>query len=394
MTHRFVQTTAGGRLGTAAALALTALAFAAPARAEDSSPDPEPASCSTGAGSDLPTGTVTTQPTGGGLPGTFGQGGIFVCIDGQWVFIVNPTGPQGPIFMENAPTVTADNSAVTIDEGATAANTGLATYTDSTPVTLGASAGTVTGQGVLWAWSFPTTDGPAQSQSVIITGTADQKVGGTTFDLTVNNVAPSVQSVTPDVATSVVGQPVTFQGIATDASPEDTAAGFSWAFNGVAATGDTYTTSFSECGTATVTSTATDKDGGTSAVATSTAVNVAEVAFAAPFTSDGYNIVRSGQVVPVRLDVGCDGTALEGLSPSIQLLSGDVDPAADPGDPAQLVPTTDASADSSNVMRSAGGSYLYNLRVPSAPSGSLFTVRIRPFAGSTSAAYAVLQIRG
>ena len=156
----------------------------------------------------------------------------------------------------------------------------------------------------------------------------------------------------------------------------------------------TRTRSFSECGSATVTATATDKDGGTSAAATSAAVDVVEAAFEAPLTGEGYNLVRASQVVPVRLQIGCGAAAAAGLSPSIQLLSGDVDPTTDADDPAKLIPTTDASADTGTVMRSAGGSYVYNLRVPKAPSGSLFTVRIRPFAGSTSAVYAVLQLRG
>jgi hypothetical protein len=378
----------------AAVLVAAALATPAPAQAEDNGPPSLPGSCSDGIGT-LTNGTVVGRrrdlPP---MPGTLGLPGLYVCVDGQWIYIGNPTGPGGPIFMEGAPTVTADDSTVTVEEGSTAANTGIATYADATAITLGASPGAISGQGVLWSWSLPTTDGPAQSQSVTVTGAAAGKVGGTTFDLVVENVAPTVQSVSPDATTVIAGRPVTFTGVATDPSSDDAQAGFSWAFDGTAATGPTYTRSFPACGRATVTATATDKDGATSAPATSTAVDVVQASFAAPLSGAGYNLVRAGQVVPVRLQLGCGATAATGLSPSIQLLNGDVDPATDADDPASLVPTTDARADTGSVMRPAGGAYLYNLRVPIGVPGSLFTVRIRPFAGDTTAVYAVLQLRG
>jgi hypothetical protein len=381
----------------AAVLATACFVFAMPATAEDNPPDPGGGAqgCSDGVGT-LPSGTVVNRnPSLPPLPGSIGQPGMYVCVDGQWIWIGILTGPGGPIWMTGAPTVTAADSALAVDEGATATNLGSFSYTGSSPVALSASVGTVTDLGSgAWSWSYSATDGPAQSQTVVVTGIADGRVGGTTFELTVGNVAPTVASVTPDTSTALAGQPVTFQGTATDESPEDTAAGFTWAFGGTAVSGDSYTTSFTGCGAATVTATATDKDGGISAEATSDAVAVVDAQLAEPLRA-GYNLVQSGRVVPIRVEIGCDGVSVGGLSPSIQLLSGDVDPATDAGDPSQSVATTDASgADTTSVMRLADGAYLYNLRVPSAPADTLFTVRVRPFGDSGHALYAVLKIRG
>ena len=91
------------------------------------------------------------------------------------------------------PTLTVDDASVTVDEGQTATNGGTFT-SDGPPVTLTASVGTVIhAGGGAWSWSFPTVDGPAQSQTVTITAT-DRfgQEGEVTFGLTVLNVAPSV----------------------------------------------------------------------------------------------------------------------------------------------------------------------------------------------------------
>jgi hypothetical protein len=95
----------------------------------------------------------------------------------------------------SAPTVAVNNGSVTFPEGQTASNAG--TYSDAdgnATVTLSASVGTVTRDAAgTWSWSFGTNDGPDQSQTVTIT--ADDGAGGTattTFSLTVNNVAPTV----------------------------------------------------------------------------------------------------------------------------------------------------------------------------------------------------------
>lgn len=384
------------RLAMAAVLAATGLVAAMPAAAEDNDdPDLYAYGCFDGLGVDRPEGSVVVSGTLGFPPvdGFVGPG-QYMCIDGEWVWIGVVVGPGGVIFMEGAPSVTVADTAVSVAEGGTATTTGTVGSTDGAPIQLAASVGTVTaGPSGTWSWSYSPTDGPAQTQTVIVTATAGRRIGGTTFELTVGNVAPTVAAVTPISTRALVGEPVSFQATATDPSPDDTAAGFGWAFEGSAAADDTHTTSFSECGTKTVTATATDKDGASSTTETSAPVTVVEAKLAAPLRTASYNLVRAGQVVPLRLAVGCDGLSVGGLSPSLEVLSGDVDPATDAGGPTQSVAVTDASgADTGNTMRLAGDVYVYALRVPSAAAGSLFTVRIRPF-GDDTVVSVVLQLR-
>jgi subtilisin family serine protease len=92
------------------------------------------------------------------------------------------------------PTLTVDTDPVNVDEGDLATNTGTFDDTDGDPVTLSASVGTVVDAGGgTWSWSYQTSDGPVQSQSVTISGTDDKGVSGSvTFDLVVDNVAPDV----------------------------------------------------------------------------------------------------------------------------------------------------------------------------------------------------------
>jgi hypothetical protein len=117
-----------------------------------------------------------------------------------------PTCPTG----NEAPVVTANNASVTVDEGQTATNTGAVSDPDGDTVTLSASVGTVVNNGDgAWSWSFTTTDGPPDSQAVTIT--ADDGNGGTaqtTFNLTVNNVAPSVGAISASVDPQPVGTAV------------------------------------------------------------------------------------------------------------------------------------------------------------------------------------------
>lgn len=378
----------------AVVLGAVGLVATVPAAAQDNAPS-EPKGCGTYGGESFPSGMVIFRPPGyPPLPDSTGQAGYYMCVDGQWILVGPVMGPGGVIYMEGGPSVTVDASTVEVDEGGTATNSGMFFYDGEGDVTFDASLGTVTsGDDGTWSWSYSPTDGPSQSQSVLVTATAGAKAGGVLFDLTVNNVAPEVVSVTPSRTTAVVGQPVTFVGSASDASMEDASAGFTWAFDEVEVLGDSFTTSFSECGRHVVTATARDKDAGTSAAVTSPAVSVLEAGFAAPLLAGSYNLVQAGQVVPVRVEVGCKGVKTTGLAPSIQLLSGNVDPET-AGGAAELVATTDApGADTGNIMRAAGGGYIYNLRVPKAPAGSVFTVRVNAFGEGGGAVYVALKIR-
>ncbi len=99
---------------------------------------------------------------------------------------------------------------------------------------MAASAGTVSKFGTrsgTWNWSFPTTDGPAEGQTITIT--ADDGHGGTamtSFDLAVNNLPPSVQ-ITGAPASGAPGVPIALVSTVSDPGTADTAAGFTYAWN-------------------------------------------------------------------------------------------------------------------------------------------------------------------
>ena len=296
-----------------------------------------------------------------------------------------------------APEVAADNATVTVDEASAAGNTGTYSDADSDPVSLSASVGTVTATGAgTWSWSHTPSDGPADSQSVTITADDGTDTSIATFALQVSNVAPTITSLTPSATTVITGQPVTFVGQATDPSGPDTTAGFSWSFDGGAyGSSNSFTTTYTTCGSNDLTALAKDKDGGISTPSTSSAVVALDSAFLPPLKTDTFNKVKGGQVVPVKINVGCDGVLASGLSPAIQLLSGDVDPATDPDDGSINVATeTVSSADTTGIMRAADGQYIYNMRVPSGATGTKYTIRVRPTGTATGGAlYVVVQLR-
>jgi len=140
----------------------------------------------------------------------------------QAVVTTLPTGsrPWGIVIGRAAnvpPVLASDNASVTVNEGQTAANTGTVTDNNHDTVTLTASVGTVINNGDgTWSWSFGTTDGPTQSQTVTITG--DDGQGGTSttsFALVVNNVAPTIVSVSNN-GPVITGNPATVTVTATD----------------------------------------------------------------------------------------------------------------------------------------------------------------------------------
>ncbi|HSB39036.1 MAG TPA: Ig-like domain-containing protein, partial [Gaiellaceae bacterium] len=245
--------------------------------------------------------------------------------------------------------------------------------------------------------SFSPDDGPS-APVVRLRVTDDVGLSSTAqATVTVANVAPAVTALTPSPANGLVGQDVTFTGTATDPSTADTAAGFSWAFDtggGFGAFGaNGFLASFSPCGTYTVDAKASDKDGGESAPFTSTPVHVYDGDVLPPLMAGAINLVQRGQVVPVKITIGCNGF-LSGLHPAISIRAGDYDPTVDPSDPSYVVPDTSSAADTSGVMREGDGQYLYNLGVPSNGSaGQLYTVLVRPFGGTTPTLYTALKIR-
>ena len=356
-----------------ATLALTLLS--PPARGADDGLE-NPRSCGGVNGSgDVPEGTIVSLPPGSPPPSPTTAGPVVVdaggrvlsnyyeCINGHWVYVASA--------LEVGPRVVADEVSVSVAEGSPATMTGTYGYDDVTPMTLDASSGVVTASADgTWSWT--------------ITGYAGDKQGTAGFDVVVSNVAPTVTSLVQSPAVALTGQPVTFTGIATDPSGADTTAGFTWSFDAPVI--------FDTCGSHTLDATATDKDSGVSEPATSSPVQVVDAGFGTPLTAGAHNVVRAGQVVPVRVTVGCDDTSTTGLSPAISLVRGDVDPATSSDDPSLLVPAANAPGETTGVMRDVGGAYLYNLRVPDGPSGSLFTIRVRPTAEAAPLSV-LLQLR-
>src|SRR5262249_17481063 len=92
------------------------------------------------------------------------------------------------------PSLTVNGTAVAVNEGQTATNSGTFTDIGHDAVTLSASVGTVTANADgTWSWSYATTDGPDQSQTVTVKATDDDGASSTTtFALTVNDVPPTV----------------------------------------------------------------------------------------------------------------------------------------------------------------------------------------------------------
>ncbi len=93
------------------------------------------------------------------------------------------------------PVITPGDSTVEVNEGESVSVQGTFEDLDGNDsVTLSSSIGTITQNGGgSWTWSYDTTDGPAESQTVIIS--ASDGAGGTstsTFDLIVHDVSPTI----------------------------------------------------------------------------------------------------------------------------------------------------------------------------------------------------------
>jgi hypothetical protein len=108
--------------------------------------------------------------------------------------------------VNDPPVVTVAQPVVTADEGQAATNSGVVSDVDGDTVTLKASVGTVINHGDgTWSWTFETSDGP-WSQTVTISADDGQGgIGQTTFELTVNNVPPSVGPINAPTEPVVIG---------------------------------------------------------------------------------------------------------------------------------------------------------------------------------------------
>lgn len=189
--------------------------------------------------------------------------GGYNSMGGNLVFSMSPNEP---------PVVSVDSASVVFNEGEIATNGGFVGDPEGDFVTLTASIGNVINNGDgTWSWNVTTSDGPADTQTITITG--DDNNGGTTqttFNLTVNNVAPTATFTNTSGIIPRGGTAMLAFNDSADSSSVDTAAGFRYSVDcesdGVFEAIDSTTTSFactySISGSYSVLGRIKDKDGG------------------------------------------------------------------------------------------------------------------------------------
>lgn len=168
---------------------------------------------------------------------------------------------------------------------------------------------------------------------------ANAASGEATRPVTVNSVAPTVGAIS-GLTTVLTNRTYNYSASATDVSAADTAAGFSWAWDPGSGAFGTYGNlmanlnkqpiSFSDCGSYTIRAKAKAKvKDDSEPAAASLTVAAFDGSVQPPLKGSGViNMVQKSQVVPVKIDVSCNGF-ISGLTPAMQLYSGDVDPDTD-----------------------------------------------------------------
>lgn len=124
--------------------------------------------------------------------------------------------------------LTIDNPTVTVNEGDIASNAGK--FFDFGTTTLKATIGSVVPGAGAWNWSWQTADGPDDSQTVGITRKGFPFLPDTkTFDLIVNNVAPTARAGLDQVVECVHGESVSVDATGSTDPGADTLT-FEWEF--------------------------------------------------------------------------------------------------------------------------------------------------------------------
>ena len=144
------------------------------------------------------------------------------------------------------------------------------------------------------------------------------------------------------------------------------------------------------CYNLTVTGTAKDDDGGTSAplsIYSNSAASVYGRGFRPPIMDNERNIAKYGNVVPVKvvLTNTCTGATVTNVPLFITLAKGVGDEAIED---TNLIAESVSAADTGSQMRTADGMYIFNLSTKSLVQNTDYTIRIRPT--STTAPY-ILQ---
>ncbi len=213
--------------------------------------------------------------------------------DGEVEDVLTPVIQQ----INQPPTATADDVTVTVAEGSIATSRGTYFDSDNDPVTLAASFGTVVDNGDgTWSWSYATTDGPDESQTVTITVTdVHNDAGQASFDLVVNNLAPAVSAASATL-TVTVGDLAGNTGTYTEAGADTVTLAASLGVmvdNGDGTWNWSWDTAGQPEGTQTVTVTATDSDSDSSD--TSFTVNVSSSTVPSLTVAQSLVVVDEGQ---------------------------------------------------------------------------------------------------
>jgi hypothetical protein len=227
-----------------------------------------------------------------------------------------------------------------------------------------------------------------------------------TTAVSVNNVPPDITSVT---ASNTFAGPLVFMTSTISTFFTDPGSGDTWTNlltfsdpgteTGTSPTSEggndykfTLTHSFLTPGCKTVTSKVTDDDLGSDTFGPTT-VNVGTGEFLPPMTNTKVtNKLKNGQVLPVKIKLtNCNGVAITNLSPAIVLKEGDLTSGA-PDDSIQPITVESVSgADTTGVMRSVDGSYIYNMRVNVQKLNQDYTIIIYPY-GSSDATQSIRHV--
>jgi hypothetical protein len=120
----------------------------------------------------------------------------------------------------------------------------------------------------------------------------------------------------------------------------------------------------------------TDDDGGSVTYTYALTIDTYTVAFQAPIQDGVRNIVKQGNVIPVKLQISnCAGQAVLGKTLSIGYIEGDVYDDADNG--SLTVVDSVSNADTTGFMRLVDSKYTYNLSTKTLKLSLPYTVVVR-----------------
>jgi hypothetical protein len=146
------------------------------------------------------------------------------------------------------------------------------------------------------------------------------------------------------------------------------------------------------CVSGAISVTVSDDDGGVTShvFAPAGTLDVYSVGFLAPLKDGTRNVVKLGNVIPVKLSIrDCNGAPVTGKTLSIWVAAGIID-YHDVELGAELLPTTSvSSADTNGFMRLVDSHYMYNLATKNLATNLPYTIVIKE--GSLVVATAVIE---